>query len=392
MLFSFLERSGRKENSMPWKGVVTVSEQRIAFVHRVLDQGVCIAQACREFGIARKTGHKWLNRYRQRPQEPLADRSRRPRHSPQGTSADVVEKILAVRDAHHWGAAKIHAYLATRGVRLPSERTVHAILVRNDRLKPPEADPPTQRFERTRPNELWQLDFKGPVEVQRQKAYPLTILDDHSRYLLRLVPCRDLRLTTAWDVLWELLEDVGMPEAVLCDNQFRPHASGLIGLGWFDARLIRLGIRPIHGRPYHPQTQGKVERLHRTLSEEALPYVDRSNWERFGQKLEQWRTATYNAIRPHQALEMDVPVNRWRPSGRDRPAKLPALTYPPGSVLRKVQAAGWISFRSCRIRVGAGVAGDRVRILERGRTLEIYYGVHRVRNVALASLNRHTVA
>ena len=392
MLVSFLERSVRKETSMPWKGVVTVSEQRVAFVHRVLDQGATISQACREFGIARKTGHKWIQRFCQQPHQPLADQSRRPRYSPNQTPKGLVEKILAVRDRHHWGAAKIHAFLTRREVPLPSARTVHAILQRNARLNdPPERLEALQRFERTRPNDLWQLDFKGPVEVQRQRAYPLTILDDHSRYLLRLVPCRDLRLTTAWNALWELFADVGLPDALLCDNQFRPHNADQVGLGWFDARLIRLKIRPIHGRPYHPQTQGKVERLHRTLSEEVFPHLDRSSWRLFSQGLDRWRTSTYNAIRPHQALGMDVPVNHWRPSARPCPQQLPTLSYPPGSQLRRVQSAGWITFRSCRVLVGAGVAGDHVRIEEQEQTLAIYYGDQCIRTVALNALNRHTV-
>ena len=184
---------------MPWKGVITVSEQRIAFVHRVLDQATPVAQACGEFRISRKTAYKWLNRFKQDPSQPMEDRSRQPKTSPRQTPQPVVKRILRIRDRYYWGAAKIHTILRNKHLPIPSVRTVNAILQRNGRVGRTQwPEPDIQRFERSQANEPWQLDFKGPVEVQRQRVYPLTILDDHSRYLLRLAPCTDMRFTTTW--------------------------------------------------------------------------------------------------------------------------------------------------------------------------------------------------
>lgn len=378
---------------MPWKGVMTVSELRIAFVHRVLGQAEPVAHACRRFGISRKTGYKWLARFRQEPDAPLQDRSRRPNRSPRRTPQPLADRIVALRDRYHWGAAKLHAYLQGKGVVVPSVRTVNNILGRQGRLnRLAKADPPAQRFQRAQANQLWQLDFKGPLEVQRRRIHTLTILDDHSRYLLRLAPCTNTQFHTAWAVLWDLFDDVGMPEELLCDNHFNGNCrAGHAGLSWFDAQLLRLGIRPLHGRPYHPQTQGKVERLHGTLHREVLPFADRTNLSSFTRDLERWRTGVYNSQRPHEALAMDTPNTHWQPSPRKRPSDIPSLQYPPGSVLRKIQSAGWITYRRCRILIGKGLAGDHVRLQEDTHELKIFYADHPVRRLATRQLNRHTV-
>src|SRR5262249_24915119 len=150
------------------------------------------------------------------------------------------------------------------------------------------------------PNELWQLDFKGPVEVGRRRVSALSVLDDHSRYLLALRPCPDMTYATVQAALWDLFGEAGMPEALLCDNAFAARNTD-VGLSAFDAWLIRLEIRPLHGRPYHPQTQGKVERLHATLEAEIWPRARRDSPEHFAADLEAWRPV-YNAVRPHEAL------------------------------------------------------------------------------------------
>jgi transposase InsO family protein len=377
---------------MAWNGVMTVSELRVAFVHQVLCGDVPVARLCRRFGIARKTGYKWLDRYHRAPDLPLLDHPRRPKSSPLGTCLAIVQQVLDLRDRYHWGAAKIHVYLHKQGVEVPSARTVNNILRRNGRMSLPRPDEPPQRFERAGPNELWQLDFKGPLEVQRQRVHPLTIIDDHSRYLLALRPCTDMRFTTVWGVLWDLMGDVGMPQQMLCDNQFNGNCrSGHAGLSWFDARLLRLGIKPSHGRPYHPQTQGKVERLHGTLNREVLPFADCSSLSGLADDLERWRSEVYNFRRPHEALGMDSPSLHWSPSSRKRPAALPPLEYPHASVLRKIQGSGWISYRNCRILIGKGLAADYVRLEEDAGQLKIYYADCPIRCIAANQLNRDTV-
>lgn len=376
---------------MPWS-VAPVSELRLAFVHLVRTAGAPVAAACRQFGISRKTGHKWLARYDGQPGQPLADRPRRPRRSPRQTPAAVERRIVEARDRFGWGARKLRAYLRARGGPVPSARTVHQVLARHGRLAAPPAPPPGwQHFERGAPNELWQLDFKGPLEVGGRRVWPLSLLDDHSRFLLALEPCPDLTMATAWAVLWEACGAYGLPEAVLCDHAFGTRGQNPLGLSWFEARLVRLGVRPCHGRPYHPQTQGKVERLHGTLERELWPRARRDTLEHFAADLRHWRTAVYNPLRPHQALGDAPPLSRWRPSPRPRPAALPAVGYPPGAVLRKVMNRGDISWHGYRILVGAGLEGEYVRVEDKGPEVAVYYAWKQVRALAAADLRRDTI-
>jgi transposase InsO family protein len=367
-----------------------MSEIRAAFVHAVLTAKLPLAHACRQFQVSRKTGYKWLQRFRAHPQEPLVDRSHRPCTSPQRTTVELEQQVLDVRDRFGWGAAKIHALLRRQQPLLPwpSARTVHAILRRHRRVDaPPPAVVADQRFEREQPHDLWQCDFKGPIEVQRRKVHPFTLLDDHSRYLLALEVCDDLTMKTAFDVLWRVMGEVGMPAAILADNGFGS-THGLKTLSWFDSRLVRLHIQPLHGRAYHPQTQGKVERLHGTLESELFPRVRRDLVGHFQADLTAWRTEVYNPLRPHEALGMATPLSRFRASPRPRPAKLPELEYPAGAILRKVARCGEISFRNHCLLAGGGLAGELVRVEEREHEIALFYGWKEIRAIARQHLVR----
>jgi transposase InsO family protein len=377
--------------AMPWE-VHPVSELRSAFVHHVDSLGQPVAAAGRLFGISRKTGHKWLARHRRQPGEPLRDRSRRPLTSPDRTPAAVERAVLEARDRFGWGPRKIHAYLRQCGrADLPTARTVAAILRRHGRVGPA-APPPAagRRFERSRPNDLWPCDFKGWLEVGRRRVHPFTVLDDHSRFLLALTPCLDVTLATAWQVLWDVFGEFGLPEGLLCDNAFAGHHGGLRTLSWFEARALRLGVRPHHGRPYHPQTQGKVERLHGTLERELWPRVDRSSLAAFARGVRRWRTEVYNPVRPHEALGDAPPLSRWRPSRRRRPARLPPVAYPAGATVRKVAGGGDVSWRGYRLLAGPGLAGEWVQVEEGEGTVVVAYAGYRFRRIPVAEL-RHGV-
>ena len=180
---------------------------------------------------------------------------------------------------------------------------------------------------------------------------------------------------------------VGMPEAILSDNYFGNR--GRIGISWFESHLVPLGIAPCHGRIYHRQTQGKVERLHGTLQREAFPYVDMSSQGAFNRDLQQWRTEVYNTFRPHEALGMQPPIRRWKPSSQPRPTVLPPLECPTESVLRKVHPTGCISYRNCRILVGMGIAGQYVRIEENDQMITLFYGPRQVRLVPTNRLKQN---
>jgi transposase InsO family protein len=375
---------------MPWK-VDPVPEQRIAPVHAVRTAGLSVAEAARRYGVSRRTAHKWLARHDADPDAPLADRSRRPHHSPARTPGGVERAVLEARDEYGRGPRELRALLEAEGRPAPPARTIAAIPRRHGRLAPaaapPAEAPPPRRFGRPEPDRLWRLDFKGPVEVCRRRVVPLSVLDDHSRYLLAPVPCAEMTYATTQAILWDLFGDVGLPEEVLCDNSFSARNTP-VGLSAFDAWPIRLGVRPIHGRFYHPQTRGKVERSHGTLKREACARARRDTLEHFAADLERWRP-TYNAVRPHEAPGDEPPACRRRPSARRRPDELPEVSYPEGSELRVVGQAGDIRWRRARALVGSGPAGQRVRVAEADGQVEIYYGPHRVRCIAGELLTPH---
>lgn len=263
-------------------------------------------------------------------------------------------------------------------------RTVTAVLGRHGRLqdktpvKPP-SDPAPGRFEREQPNSLWQMDHKGPVEMgvghTRVRHHPLTVLDDHSRFCLCFEPLPDKTLETAWPVLWRVFGEFGLPEAILSDRAF---ASDRHGVSVFDQRLIRLGIKPIHGRAYHPQTQGKVERLHGTLDYEFIDFnARRDNLEHFLADRDVWRR-TYNLIRPHESLGDEPPIGRYRRSTTPRPAcgmdDLPEMVYPAGSVLRRVSQVGDIHYARVRLALSRSLARQQVRVEDGETEVKVYYG------------------
>lgn len=374
---------------MPWK-VALVSELRLALIRQVLVLKVPVAQACVEFGVSRKTAYKWLTRHRIQPEETLADRSRRPSRSPHRTVDAVERRVLDVRTQFGWGARKIHAYLRAQGLELPSVRTVHQVLRRHDRITPRSDAPPEppQFFVRREPNELWQCDHKGPLEVERRRVHPLTILDDCSRYLFPVRACLDVGMKTAFAVLWDVFGEFGLPQNMLCDNAFGSNFTVPKTPSWFDSQLIRLGIRPIHGRPYHPQTQGKVERLNGTFEREVWPHVRRDSVEHFELDVNRWRSEVYNLLRPHEALGDRPPLSCFRPSPRPRPERLPEIVYETGAVLRKVSAGGDVSWKGYHILAGAGLVGQWVRIEDRGSEVALFYAWKEIRTLARQQMHR----
>jgi transposase InsO family protein len=367
---------------MPWK-VASVSQVRQEFVRQVRELHVPVSQAARIFGISRKTAYKWLARQAAEPEAPLVSRSRRPRRSPAVTEPEIERRILEVRRQYGWGARKIHALLAPSIPELPSIKTIGNILGRTGciRAAPHEPPAPPLFFERAQPNELWQCDFKGPHEVARQRIHPFVVLDDYSRFLVALRVCDDLTMKSAFDALWQAFGEFGLPEAILSDNGFGTRNSQPKTLSWFEQQLIRLGIRPLHGRPFHPQTQGKVERFNGTLEREVWPFVRHDAREHFEADLERWRSEVYNPLRPHESLGDRPPATRFAPSPRPRPERVPEVEYLPGAELRKVERTGVITWHKFKIMAGCGLAGQSVRVEDRAHELHVYYAAHLLRSI-----------
>jgi transposase InsO family protein len=350
---------------MPWSEV-SVKDLRQEFVVLARGDGANVRRLCQRFGISRTTGYKWLARYDAQGEAGLADRSRRPHHSPGRTSEVVEAAVLAVRTDHpSWGGRKIRTRLHTQGhADVPAPSTITAILDRHGALVRDPAGPPAawQRFEQAVPNALWQMDFKGHFALASGRCHPLTILDDHSRYALGLVACGNERTETVQAALTRVFRHYGLPATMITDNG-APWGSSdrAFPFTTLSAWLIRLGIRVAHARPHHPQTLGKDERFHRTLKAEVVAgriFPDLAHCQR---RFDAWRT-TYNLERPHEALGMAVPAQRYQPSARAFPEGLPRIDYGDGAMVRKVQAGGVIEFRGQRYRIGVAFRGFPVAL------------------------------
>ena len=350
---------------MPWK-VQDLMSSRGEFVSLATQPGANVSQLCRRFGISRKTGNKWLSRYRRDGDEGLASRSRRPRSSPEQTAETMEERVLEVRREHSaWGGRKIQAYLCQRGVtEVPSASTITSILHRRGLIDQAQSvkHRAFERFERPAPNDLWQMDFKGWFEMSSgSRCHPLTVLDDHSRFAVGLQACGNEQGLTVQRELKGLFRIYGMPRQMLMDNG-PPWGSDVdYSDTWFTVWLMRLGVVVTHGRPYHPQTQGKDERFHRTLKAEVLQGRTFRSLSEVSKRFGSWREV-YNRERPHEALGMKVPASRYQVSEREYPEKIPAIEYGPGDEVRKVQPGGELNYGGIRYRVSGAFEGEPVAL------------------------------
>jgi transposase InsO family protein len=344
---------------MPWpvKNLINV---RLEFVNLAMQPEINLRELCRRFGISPTVGYKWIARYAAAGAAGLEDRSRRPHQSPARTDAAVEAKLVALRRQHAaWGARKLRRRLADLGqATLPATSTITGILHRHGLIGPEqsEAAQSYQRFEWPAPNELWQVDFKGHFALAQGRCHPLCVLDDHSRYNLLLAACTDQQAQTVQTHLIHTFRRYGLPARLLWDNGAPWGSCGPKHYTGLDVWLLRLGVRPTHGRAYHPQTQGKEERFHRTLKAEVLA---RGGWQESAQvqtAFDQWRPI-YNTQRPHEALALRTPVTRYRPSARSYPERLPPIEYAPDCLVRKVDADGEFSYRNQLWKVGRAFAG-----------------------------------
>jgi len=355
---------------MPWKQM-EVRQQRVEFVVRASRNEESLAELCREFGISRPTGYLWLARYRDGGVESVADRSRRPRLSPTRTRTELEARIVALRQVYpDWGARKLQVLLGRQGIELPSS-TVHRVLLRHGLVREQDRHRPAlKRFEREHPNELWQMDFKGPKNWPRA-CTALSVIDDHSRYLTALKTTARPEGVLVRRHLEEAFEECGVPEAMLMDHGIPwwnwQSFAGSTQLGLW---LMRQGIRLCFAGVGHPQTQGKVERHHgsleRALVRRGTPTEDHQQW------LDDYRRE-HNHIRPHEALSMQTPASRWRPSPRRYEPNPPAWEYPEGAWTLKVDNHGTIDIHEQCYRIAKSLIGERVRIVAVEQRFLVYY-------------------
>jgi transposase InsO family protein len=335
--------------------------QRHEFVVLAGQSDLSFCELCRRFGISRKTGYKWVQRFQAQGQDGLRDQSRRPRHSPGLCPPEVAEAVIATRrEEPTWGGRKLRRRLQDLGyTSVPAASTCTQVVRRAGLLEQSKAERgPFQRFEREHPNELWQMDHKGDFATQSgARCYPLTVVDDCSRFNLVLEACANQRAATVQAALIAAFRRYGLPQSILCDNgppwgrsePVCPHTGLTV---W----LLQIGVTVKHGRPYHPQTQGKEERFHRTLAHELLVRHTWSDLAHCAREFPKFRSR-YNFTRPHDSLSGDTPAARYRPSPRAYPASMPPLEYPLSDVIKRVRTDGSIYFQKRQWYIGRAFAG-----------------------------------
>jgi len=356
---------------MAW-GTVHVDEQRMQFVILASQRAKTMKQLCQEFEISRPTGYEWLRRFRQGGITAVAEKSRRPRHSPTRTQAGVEQRVVELRQQWpDWGARKLQVKLERQGVQLPTI-TIHRILLRHDLVRREDRHrAAVLRFARKAPNELWQMDFKGPAGWNAATG-PLAVLDDHSRYAIALAETGSTRAEPVRERLQEAFARCGVPEAMLMDHGtpwWNMRAAS--GWTWLTVWLMKQGIQLYLSGYRHPQTQGKVERFNGSLEaarrkrgwsaeQEQQPWLDAFRQE-------------YNYERPHEALGMKTPGSVWRSSQRRYQANPPAWEYESGAEVRRVGGAGQLQVQGQRWEVSKALAGEWVQLIRIEGRILVYY-------------------
>jgi transposase InsO family protein len=339
--------------------------ERLDFVRQADAKVVSFKELCGRFGVSPRTGYSWLGRWRAEGEAGLVDRSRRPHSNPNRTPAELEDLVVGVRKEHPvWGGRKINRVLVNQGhIGVPTPSTITGILRRHGLLDGGRPSRAYRRWERLEPNELWQMDLKGWFTLGNQaRCHPFGLLDDHSRYNLALEACADQQTGTVKPLLEKAFRINGIPIEILCDN----------GSPWGNDRgqrwtplgvwLLDVGVAVIHSRPFHPQTAGKEERFHLTLDYEVIG--TQPSWPDHHSvqgAFDTWRTI-YNHQRPHDALNLDVPADRYRPSARPYPETIEPVDYPDDYQPRKVSASAHISYHNRPIRIGRAFIGRHVGI------------------------------
>jgi transposase InsO family protein len=377
---------------MPMRAIAAV----VAFV---AGEPVNVAQVCRDCGISRKTFYKYVGRCRESGVAGFEERSRRPQTFPHAVAADVEDAVVAWRkqladDGHEHGATTIQWHLGNdprfRG-RVPSVATVHRVLVRRGFVLPqPEKRPKSswRRFEAPTPNEWWQIDFIEWVTATDGLVKVFNVLDDHSRVACRSRGVLDATSDEAWTTFCQAAQHWGLPAGVLSDNGLC-FSGKLRGFEVpFEAKLRDAGIRPFTGRPYHPQTTGKVERFQQTLKK-WLRRQDRrrglaGDLAELQVRLDEF-CRYYNEQRPHQGIGRVTPLSRWQASPTSKPAAEPLPHPQPRSSSHTVvvRPSGSIDLHKWSIGVGAQWAGCEVTVIVDGRYATVFAGDHLIRHLKI---------
>lgn len=348
---------------MSW-GERTVEQMREEFVRRVLAKEASKSALCREYGISRVTGDKWIERFQDG--ESMADRSRAPKNCPGRTSAEIESEIVRIRQSHPvLGAVKLRKIMLNAGYTdLPCARTFNTIFQRHGLISKEDslAATPYQHFEKEVPNEMWQADFKGYFRMENgHRCHPLNIIDDCSRFNLCIEALENETFNAVKPVTDRVFREYGLPFSFLCDNGNPWGTAQSLGYSRFEVWLMELGVLTLHGRPRHPQTQGKEERFNRSFTRECLKgrsFADNGQ----AQKCFDEYRIFYNEVRPHFSLDLDVPAKRYTSSSRQMPDHIADWEYSSEYQLCKVKETGYFAYKGQGYFLSEAFAGKTIAV------------------------------
>lgn len=369
---------------MPWESKSKV-EQRLEFVIRA-ESGEKVSKLSKEYGISRVTGYEWLRRYQKSGTIiSLHDRSHRPIVSPQKIDNSIESQICKLRKKYGWGGKKLQVLLAEKGINV-SVPTVNRVIKRNSLLVNEACHRPAlKRFERSEPNQLWQSDFKGPMGRGDAKCEPLTFIDDHSRFVLGAIAVRTKQTEETCKAFIKIFEKYGVPEALLLDHGVPWWSvSHFLGFSKFSVWLMKQDLRIIFSGIRHPQTQGKIERFHKTLDHavrhKGTP-TDFSQWTSILPEV----VKEYNFVRPHEALKMQTPAKHYRPSKKAYNPRPKSFEYSEQMKVFKIDSHGMFSLKGKRLFVSQALVGEYVGTNQLSQSLVVSYRNSIVREINLSS-------
>ena len=366
---------------MPWRSVKPM-EEKIRFISDYLSNVFSFTELCERYGISRKTGYKWVDRYVEQGARGLEDRPRCPSNKPHKTAGYIEQDITEIRKKHpQWGAKKILAILDRRNVKykIPCRSTICEILKRNGCIEPKakkrrRSHPGKPTTEANEPNSLWASDFKGQFKTRDGiYCYPLTITDGYSRYILECKGLLSPTYAATQKVFADVFKRYGVPDRIRTDNGI-PFASSALGrLSKLSIWWIELGIYPELIEPASPQQNGQHERMHRTLKAETVrpPATDIKEQQRRFNKFRK----EFNNERPHEGLSQNTPASRYTRSVREFTSKPLPIAYPGHFEIRLVSANGGIRWNHKRVPVSSILQGKYIGFEEiDDRIWEVYYG------------------
>jgi transposase InsO family protein len=357
---------------LPWNEE-SVMSQRQRLIEHLLLPNANVSEVCKLFNVSRKTAYKWLSRYQEGGYSSLGDRSKQPINQPSKVSSELENRIIKLHEENpYWGPRKLRDHLlhVKNMSDVPSHTTFARVLKRHDCqvITSNKSKPATLRFEREHPNDLWQMDFKGSFMTEDKRCYPLTIVDDCSRFSITLTACDNETSGVVKRHLTTIFQEFGLPNQINVDNGNPWGCADLTSYTSLQIWLMKLGIKITHSAPFHPQTNGKDERFHRTLKLEVLHQRSYKKKE-IQDVFDVWRHK-YNYERPHAALNGKTPSHKYYTSSKRFSENPIPFEYEEGIPKKVHKTNGTFHFKGERFNAGKAFNGEYIAIKETDKSDE----------------------